>query len=296
MNVAGTFTGYASDAGAGEALLTLRRSLAQADSPCLFTDRALPAPNLEFVVSGLDVRVVPLDVFGQGLDAGAGLYRQLMRENFAALASCSEPAQEAVAPVLDLPPEPEVDRFPPRVLPRYMLADQYGRTITNQDFPGRLQLVFFGFTSCPDVCPTTLSVMTRAMTLLGDLADDVQPIFISVDPERDTPEQLREYLGFFDPRIMGLRGSVEVTKRTVELFRARYRFVPTADGADYTVDHTASFYLLGPEGEFVTKFAYGMTAAEVADRLRGYLTGETDLETLPLSGADAAPALFDPAG
>lgn len=294
MNVAGTFTGYASDAGAGEALLSLRRALADADNPCLFTDRALPAPNLDFLVGGLDVRVVTLDVFGQALEAGPGLYRRLMKKNFAALASCTGTEKQAGASAMDFPPEPEVDRFPPRVLPRYMLSDQYGRTITNQDFPGRLQLVFFGFTSCPDVCPTTLSVMTRAMKLLGDLADGVQPIFISVDPERDTPEQLKEYLGFFDPRIMGLRGSVEATKRTVELFRARYRFVPTADGGDYTVDHTASFYLLGPDGEFVTKFAYGMTAAEVADRLRGYLTGNSDLETLPLRGGDgAAPGLFD---
>jgi protein SCO1/2 len=294
MNVAGTFTGYASDAGAGEALLSLRRALADADEPCLFTDRALPAANLELLVSGLDVRVVPLDVFGQGLEAGPGLYRTLMRDNFAALAGCTSGSgsDTAAAPAMDFPPEPEVDRFPPRVLPRYMLSDQYGRTITNQDFPGRLQLVFFGFTSCPDVCPTTLSVMTRAMKLLGDLADGVQPIFISVDPARDTAEQMKEYLGFFDPRIMGLRGSAEATKRTVELFRAQYRFVPTADGEDYTVDHTGSLYLLGTDGEFITKFAYGMTAAEVADRLRGYLTGETDLETLPLPD-NAASGIFD---
>jgi len=294
MNVSGTFTGYGSDAGGGEALLSLRRALADADNPCLFTDRALPASNLELLVSGLDVRVVRLDVFGEGLEPGAGLYRRLMKDNFAALASCTAGKKAAMVPAMEFPPEPEVDRFPPRVLPRYMLSDQYGRTITNQDFPGMLQLVFFGFTSCPDVCPTTLSVMTRAMKLLGDLADGVQPIFISVDPERDTPEQLKEYLGFFDPRIIGLRGSVQATKRTVELFRAQYRFTPTVDHGDYTVDHTASFYLLGPEGEFVTKFAYGMTAAEVADRLRGYLTGESELDTLPLRASDAAPSgLFD---
>jgi protein SCO1/2 len=166
-----------------------------------------------------------------------------------------------------------VRRFPERITPRYLMMDQFGRSVSNRDFDGRVQLINFGYTYCPDVCPTSLAVMSQTMKLLDEDADQVQPIFITVDPERDRPEILKEYLAYFDERLIGLSASPEVTKRTAELFKARYHRVP-AEGADprrYTMDHTASLYLLGRKGEYLTKFAHGLPAQEVAERIRDYL-------------------------
>jgi len=276
MNFAGAASDFGEVSPSGAGLLTLRSALSQRPHACLFTERALAEPNLELLLSGLDVRTVELDSFGQGIEPGAGLYRKLMESNFAALADCAAKPDTGTAQLRSSPAptalgEPSERNFPPQVTPRFLLSDQYGRSVSNQDFAGRLQLVFFGFTTCPDICPTTVAQITGALGLLGEDAAQVQPLFITVDPERDTQAALAEYLGFFDQRILGLRGSPAATKRTAELFRALYRYVPSADGDGYTVDHSASIYLLGRRGEFITKFAYGMSAQEIASRLREYL-------------------------
>jgi protein SCO1/2 len=134
-------------------------------------------------------------------------------------------------------------------------------------------LIYFGYTYCPDICPTSLAVMAQALSLLGDDAEQIQPIFITVDPQRDTPELLAKYVAYFHPRMLGLSASPEVTKRIAELFRARYELVPAEDGDPrrYTVDHTASLFVLGRTGEFLAKFAHGLPARDVAGRLRELL-------------------------
>jgi len=115
-------------------------------------------------------------------------------------------------------------------------------------FLGKVTLVFFGFTQCPDVCPTTLAELAQVLKLLGDQADKVQIVMLTVDPERDTPDVLRAYLAGFDDRILGLTGSTEDVKRAANLFKAYYAKVPQANGA-YTMDHSASFYLFDKKGE-----------------------------------------------
>jgi protein SCO1/2 len=115
--------------------------------------------------------------------------------------------------------------------------------------------------------------MSKALRLLGDEADEIQPIFITVDPQRDTPEVLAGYVTYFHPRMLGLSTNPKATRRIAELFRARYEMVPSTGGDPerYSMDHSASLFLLGRNGEFITKFAHGLPATEVADRLRAYL-------------------------
>ncbi len=162
---------------------------------------------------------------------------------------------------------------PNAVVPRYLLQDPNGRAVTNEDFLGRFQLVAFGYTSCPDVCPTTLLEMKEVLKLLGDKAALLQPIFITVDPERDSDQVLREYTAAFDSRILGLRGSGELTRRAAAEFRIRYEKVrdPAAPPGSYTMDHSAGMVLLGPDGRAVVRFAYATPARQMAERIEAMI-------------------------
>lgn len=168
------------------------------------------------------------------------------------------------------------ETVPNAVVPRYLLQDPNGRAVTNEDFLGRFQLVAFGYTSCPDVCPTTLLEMKEVLKRLGERAARLQPVFITVDPERDTAQVLREYTSAFDPRILGLRGSGELTRRAAAEFRVRYEKVrdPAAPPGSYTVDHSAGMILLGPDGRAIVRFAYATPAQEVAARIEALIAEE----------------------
>lgn len=165
------------------------------------------------------------------------------------------------------------ESVPNAVVPRYLLQDPNGRAVTNEDFLGRFQLIAFGYTSCPDVCPTTLLEMKEVLKHLGEKAARLQPIFITVDPERDTAQVLREYTSAFDPRILGLRGSEALTRRAAAEFRVRYEKVrdPAAPPGSYTVDHSAGMILLGPDGRAVVRFAYATPARQVAERIEALM-------------------------
>jgi protein SCO1/2 len=155
------------------------------------------------------------------------------------------------------------------IVSRYLLMDHKGRAVSDQDFLGRFQLIAFGYTFCPDICPTTLAEMSLIMEKLGKRAELLQPIFITVDPERDTPEALRRYTEYFHPRIIGLTGSPELVRRVADHFKVRYEkhWEPGAEKNQYSVDHSAGMYLLGPNGGFLGKFAYATPPQEVADRI-----------------------------
>ncbi|MDP1958025.1 MAG: SCO family protein [Rhodocyclaceae bacterium] len=156
------------------------------------------------------------------------------------------------------------------VNPRYLLQDTQGRAFMDSDFRGRFQLITFGYTFCPDICPTTLIEMAEVLKLLGADAARLQPIFVSVDPERDTLDVLRSYTGFFDQRILGATASPELVRRAADNFKVRYEKVQETGAAplQYAVDHSAGMYLLGPGGEFITKFSYATPVADVATRIR----------------------------
>ena len=156
----------------------------------------------------------------------------------------------------------------------FTLVDHTGRHVTQADFAGRWQLVFFGFTSCPDICPTALATVSAALEELGDAAASVQPLFITVDPERDRPQVLADYVAAFDPRIVGLTGSPEQVAQAAKAFRIYFAKVeqPEMPGG-YTMDHSGFLYLMDPQGRFATHFAHGEQPEKMAERIRAYLDG-----------------------
>ena len=155
--------------------------------------------------------------------------------------------------------------------PRYLLQDTNGRSVTNEDFRGRFQLIAFGYTYCPDICPTTLVEMAAILKQLGDQADRLQPIFITVDPERDSAKVLKTYTEFFDPRILGLTGSPALVRRAADNFKIRYAKVREPGAENYAVDHSAGMILLGPDGAFIKKFAFATPVDEISVQLRKIL-------------------------
>lgn len=156
----------------------------------------------------------------------------------------------------------------------FSLIDQYGMRRTDMDFRGKYMLVFFGYTYCPDVCPTSLAVEAEALDKLGSRAGRIVPIFISVDPKRDTPDKLKSYLAAFDanppstrPSFVGLTGSDEEIAKAAEAYRVYYSAhldARTEDGAGYSIDHTSDVYLMDPEGKFVAYYSLGILPDELA--------------------------------
>jgi protein SCO1 len=150
----------------------------------------------------------------------------------------------------------------------FLLTGTDGKTVTDRDFRGRYMLIFFGFTHCPDVCPAELQVIAQALDQLGDKAKKVVPIFITVDPERDTSAAMAEYVKSFGPNFVGLTGSLEAIAAAAKAYRVAYSKVENkASPGDYTVDHSALVYLMDPEGRYVTHFAYGTSVQEIAEKL-----------------------------
>jgi protein SCO1/2 len=149
----------------------------------------------------------------------------------------------------------------------FTMVDQNGKTVTDADFRGEPFLVFFGFTHCPDICPTTLYEMSEVMKRLGPDANKTRALFVSVDPGRDTPEKLKQYLSSFDPRVVGLTGSEAQVDAIKKAYRVYSKKIPLKDG-DYTMDHTAVVYLMDKQGRFVAPFNLARSADEAAADLR----------------------------
>jgi protein SCO1/2 len=150
----------------------------------------------------------------------------------------------------------------------FTLTDQNGNIATAADLKGKFSLVAFGFTFCPDVCPTTLSTMTEALNRIGDAADAIQPVFISVDPERDTPETMKQFASAFHPRLLALSGSPEQTREVTDAYKVYYYARKENPGdKNYLVDHSSFIYLMGPDGEYITHFSYSIPPSELAVKL-----------------------------
>jgi len=154
----------------------------------------------------------------------------------------------------------------------FALIDHMGKSRTNEDFRGKLMLVYFGFTYCPDVCPTDLQSIALALDQLGIVSERVQPLFITVDPERDTPEHLAEYVPLFHPRLIGLTGEAAAIRAAAAAYKVYYAKVPNERGDDYTVDHTAFIYLMGADGKYLGFFPPGSPPDRLAETIRRYIT------------------------
>ncbi len=148
----------------------------------------------------------------------------------------------------------------------FTLVDQNGVTWHPEDFRGKLMLVYFGYTFCPDACPTALQDMSRAIDLLGAKGDAVQPIFITIDPARDTVEQMKLYASNFHPRLIALTGTPEQVAEAAKAYRVYYAKGQSAAGGseDYLMDHTAFIYLMGRDGKYLSHFPPGATAEQMA--------------------------------
>jgi protein SCO1/2 len=152
----------------------------------------------------------------------------------------------------------------------FKLTDQNGKTITDQDLKGKPFLVFFGYTHCPDVCPTTLFEVSEMMRALGPDADRTNALFISVDPERDTPAVMKDYLSSFDPHLRAATGDAKAIEAAEKAYRVYAKKVPTSNG-DYSMDHTALVYLMDKQGRFVAPFNLKRKPEEAAADLRRYM-------------------------
>jgi len=152
----------------------------------------------------------------------------------------------------------------------FTLVDQNGTTRHAEDFRGKLMLVYFGYTYCPDVCPTELQTMSDAIDQLGSKGDAVQPIFITVDPQRDTPEQLKGYAENFHPRLIALTGSAAEIAEVARAYKVFYQPVKQADG-EYLMDHSSIVYLMGRDGRYVTHFGGNLTAEKMAAAIAEHL-------------------------
>jgi cytochrome oxidase Cu insertion factor (SCO1/SenC/PrrC family) len=153
----------------------------------------------------------------------------------------------------------------------FSLIDHAGRRRTDRDFLGKLLVVYFGYMSCPDICPTELLTVGQAVDKLGPAGERVQPLFITLDPERDTAANLADYVTAFHPRLIGLTGSSEDIRNVAEIYRVYYAKVAIGNGTDYTVDHTGFVYLMNPEGRYLGFLPPGTPADRMAGVMRQHL-------------------------
>ena len=153
----------------------------------------------------------------------------------------------------------------------FNLVDTKGATVTETTYRGRWMLVYFGYTYCPDVCPTELQTMSTALDMLGPLAKQVVPVFITIDPQRDTQAALADYVKLFDDRLVGLTGTPEQIAQAARSYRVYYARARSEDATNYLMDHSSFLYLIGPDGGFQALFRQGTTPQELADALKARL-------------------------
>jgi protein SCO1/2 len=186
-----------------------------------------------------------------------------------ACASPAPPATERRAEAARLMSELMSGRHP--IGGPFTLMDADGRRVALSDFQGKLVLLYFGFATCPDVCPTDLAAIAQALRELGAAADEVQPVFITLDPQRDAPQLLREYAAAFDPRLVALTGTEAEIRRVATDFKVFYEKVELPGTSTYTIDHTAYTFLLDREGRFVILFPPGTPPERMGFMLREQL-------------------------
>ncbi len=155
----------------------------------------------------------------------------------------------------------------------FRLTDHTGTAVTEASFRGRFMLVYFGYTFCPDVCPTELQTVATALDQLGPDAAKIVPLFITVDPERDTVTALSEYVTLFDKRLIGLTGTPEQISAVTRAYRVYYAKATPKDSSTYLMDHSSFLYLMGPDGGFRALYRQGMSPDDLAKALRARLAG-----------------------
>ena len=206
-----------------------------------------------------------------------------VRLTLIALTLCALAAVAGVTLALQRSPDPTAlelsngwagaEHPPNQPVPDFTLTNQDGKRVTDQDFRGKYMLIFFGFTYCPDVCPGELQVMSAALDQLGADGDKIQPIFITIDPARDTPEAMKIYVSNFHPRMVGLTGSDADIAGVAKAYRVYYAKAKGSENSpDYLMDHSTILYLMGPDGKFVKHFTYNTDVKALTDGLRSAIS------------------------
>ncbi|MCU7906622.1 MAG: SCO family protein [Candidatus Thiodiazotropha sp. (ex Epidulcina cf. delphinae)] len=254
---------------AAASLLKVRERIVSGEAVCLLSEKGLPAEHLSLLTQGSGVNHGILDSLGVGLAPGPDLYFRLMDHNTDEIKRCLNADMQAASAARALAEQdgsPVVDGIGGG---RFLLTDHLGRLVSKETMRGKYAMVYFGYTFCPDICPTSMQVLFQAFDLMGDKADSFQPYFITIDPERDTIAVMRDYVQYFDERLIGVTGGREMIDRVARLFKAGFEKVVEApdDPERYLMDHSAALYLLGPHGRFVSKFAHGISAEDLAQRL-----------------------------
>ncbi len=249
-------------------LLKVRGTIINKEANCLFLDKGMSAEHVDLLTEGLTVNIAMLDTLGVDLEPGPDLYLKLMEYNTDVIKQCLNADMAAAAKARQ---DAGSDSTPVNdgVGGRFILTNQLGKTVTEQDMKGKYGLIFFGYTSCPDICPTNMMVLSRTISLMSERTGNLQAYFITVDPARDTVKVLRDYLDYFDNRLMALTGSEQMIDRVAKQFKVRFEKVAgeSSDPELYAMDHTASLFLMAPDGSFVTRFAYGITADDLVKQL-----------------------------
>ena len=274
LNILDRVTGTPWDGEKAVNILKVRNHIQKKEAVCLFLDVSMPAGNLELIVKDQQINIGKLDVLGRNFSAGADLYLKMMQYNTDVIKDCLNADMDDAAKAR-IAAASELNNMPDGLKGRFILTDHKGIIFTEREMQGKYALIFFGYTNCPDVCPTSLMTLTQAFKRLGEqpdkkLADKIVPYFITVDPQRDTAKILNEYVKYFDKRIVGLTGTEPMIKRVVDQFKAKYQKVENENESDpllYAMDHTASLYLMAPDGRFITKFAHGISPDVLADEI-----------------------------
>lgn len=154
----------------------------------------------------------------------------------------------------------------------FSLTDQDGKTVTEKNYAEQWKLIYFGFTSCPTICPTALQKIAKVMNALGDAGADIQPLFITTDPARDTPAVMKQYVEQFHPRLVGLTGTQEQIEAAEKNYRVYAQKVQTPEMAEYTMDHSSFIYLMNPQGELTALYRTEDTAEAIAAEIRNNLS------------------------
>ena len=154
----------------------------------------------------------------------------------------------------------------------FTLTNHTGKTVTNKDFFGKNTLVFFGFTNCPSICPLGLQRMISSLKKIDDFENYIIPIFISVDPKRDTTDRLSSYIKNFHPSLVGLTGNKEEINKVVKAYRAYYYKIKDKNSDNYTIDHSSIIYLMNKEGKYLTHFSSTETSENISNKIKSFLT------------------------
>ncbi len=256
------------------AMLKVRQRIVDGEAACILVEAGMPTDHLALLTQGSAVNIGHLDTLGLGFKPGPELYIQMMDHNTDTIKRClNADVSEAEQARISASAVAQQHLTPANIGGRFMLSDHNGNLFNERDLLGHYSLVYFGYTFCPDICPTSLQTQAAALDLLGERADKIRPYFVTVDPQRDTVEVMNGFVKYFDKRLTGLTGSPAMIERVAAQFKVRYEIVREEGMSQdlYLMDHSASLYLMGPDGHFITKFAHGISAQNLADELSAIL-------------------------